>query len=315
MELKDQLQRTLGASYTLERELGGGGMSRVFVALDTSLGRRVVVKVLLPELAASVNVDRFRREIHLAAMLQHPHIVPVLSAGVSDGLPYYTMPFIEGESLRARLARVGKLDVGEATRILRDVLSALSYAHEHGVVHRDIKPENILLSGPFAVVTDFGVAKALSASTNPNASITTAGVVLGTPAYMAPEQAAGDPAMDHRADIYSVGAVAYEMFSGERLFADRPAHAIFAAHAIDVPTSLSEKTRGIPPGLAALVARCLEKDPARRPQTEQEVMRELDAIASGGGGVDCGGRGGCDPEGKVEGGGHLACSAPPWPSR
>jgi TolB-like protein/tetratricopeptide (TPR) repeat protein len=284
-EVKDQLQRTLGANYTLERELGGGGMSRVFVALDTSLGRKVVVKLLLPELAATVNVDRFRREIHLAAMLQHPHIVPVLSAGVSDGLPYYTMPFIDGESLRARLARVGKLDVAEATKILRDVLSALSYAHEQGVVHRDIKPENILLSGPFAVVTDFGVAKALSASTNPNASITTAGVVLGTPAYMAPEQASGDPSMDHRADIYSVGAVAYEMFSGERLFADRPAHAIFAAHAIDVPASLSEKTRGIPPGLAALVARCLEKDPARRPQTEQEVMRELDAIASGGGGL------------------------------
>ncbi|MEA2766287.1 MAG: eukaryotic-like serine/threonine-protein kinase, partial [Gemmatimonadaceae bacterium] len=257
---------------------------RVFVALDTSLGRKVVVKLLLPELAATVNVDRFRREIHLAAMLQHPHIVPVLSAGVSDGLPYYTMPFIDGESLRARLARVGKLDVAEATKILRDVLSALSYAHEQGVVHRDIKPENILLSGPFAVVTDFGVAKALSASTNPNASITTAGVVLGTPAYMAPEQAAGDPSMDHRADIYSVGVVAYEMFSGERLFADRPAHAIFAAHAIDVPAPLSEKTRRVPPGLAALVARCLEKDPARRPQTEQEVMRELDVIASGGGG-------------------------------
>ena len=284
-ELKDQLQRTLGASYALERELGGGGMSRVFVAQDTSLGRRVVVKVLLPDLAVSVNVDRFRREIHLAAMLQHPHIVPVLSAGVSDGLPYYTMPFIEGESLRARLARVDKLDVGEATRILRDVLSALSYAHEHGVVHRDIKPENILLTGPFAVVTDFGVAKALSASTNPSGSITTAGVVLGTPAYMAPEQAVGDPATDHRADIYSVGAVAYEMFSGEKLFADRPAHAIFAAHAIDVPTSLTHKTRGISPALAALVARCLEKDPGRRPQTEQEVLRELDAIGSGGGGA------------------------------
>jgi serine/threonine-protein kinase len=283
-ELKDQLQRTLGDGYALERELGGGGMSRVFLALDTSLGRKVVVKVLLPELAAGVNVDRFRREIHLAAMLQHPHIVPVLSAGVSDGLPYYMMPFIEGESLRARLTRVGKLEVGEAIRIFRDVLSALSYAHEHGVVHRDIKPENILLSGPFAVVLDFGVAKALSASTNPNASITTAGVVLGTPAYMAPEQAAGDPSSDHRADIYSVGAVAYEMFAGERLFGDRPAHAIFAAHAIDVPTSLSQKTRGISPALAALVAKCLEKDPARRPQTEQELMRALDLIATGGGG-------------------------------
>ena len=282
MDLKDQLQRTLGANYTLERELGGG-MSRVFVAEDTSLGRRVVVKVLLPDLAASVNVERFRREIHLAAMLQHPHIVPVLSAGVSDGLPFYMMPFIEGESLRARLARVGKLDVGEAAKILRDVLSALSYAHEHGVVHRDIKPDNILLTGPFAVVTDFGVAKALSASTTVGASVTTTGIALGTPAYMAPEQGAGDPSTDQRADIYSIGAVAYEMLSGEKLFADRPAHAIFAAHAIDVPVSLTQKVRGIPPALADLVARCLEKDPTRRPQSGQEVTRELDAIGISGG--------------------------------
>src|SRR3979411_2303066 len=270
-DLQEQLQRTLGASYTIERELGGGGMSRVFVAEEMSLGRKVVVKVLPPDLAATVNVERFRRDIQLAARLQHPHIVPVLSSGVSDGLPFYTMPFIEGESLRSRLSRVGKLDVDEATRLLRDVLAALSYAHEHGVVHRDIKPENILLTGPFAVVTDFGVAKALSASTTAGASITTVGVVLGTPAYMAPEQAAGDPGTNHRADIYSAGAVAYEMLSGERLFADRPAHAIMAAHALDVPASLTGKTRGIPPALADLIARCLEKDPARRPQTEQEV--------------------------------------------
>jgi eukaryotic-like serine/threonine-protein kinase len=282
-DLQDQLQRTLGASYTIERELGGGGMSRVFVAEETSLGRKVVVKVLPPDLAATVNVERFRREIQLAARLQHPHIVPVLSSGVSDGLPFYTMPFIEGESLRARLSRVGKLDVDEATRILRDVLSALSYAHEHGVVHRDIKPENILLTGPFAMVADFGVAKALSASTTPGASITTVGVVLGTPAYMAPEQAAGDPAANHRADIYSAGAVAYEMLCGERLFADRPAHAIMAAHALDVPASLTGKRRGIPSALADLIAKCLEKDPARRPQTEQEVLRSLDAIGDGSG--------------------------------
>jgi TolB-like protein/Tfp pilus assembly protein PilF/tRNA A-37 threonylcarbamoyl transferase component Bud32 len=282
-DLREQLQRTLGASYTIERELGGGGMSRVFVAEETSLGRKVVVKVLPPDLAATVNVERFRREIQLAARLQHPHIVPVLSSGVSDGLPFYTMPFIEGESLRTRLSRVGRLDVDEATRILRDVLAALSYAHEHGVVHRDIKPENILLTGPFAVVTDFGVAKALSASTNEGTLVTTVGVVLGTPAYMAPEQAAGDPAANHRADIYSAGAVAYEMLSGERLFADRPAHAIMAAHALDVPASLTGKARGIPPALADLIAKCLEKDPARRPQTEQEVLQSLDAIRQGGG--------------------------------
>jgi len=281
-DLREQLHRTLGASYAIEHELGGGGMSRVFVAEETSLGRKVVVKVLLPDLAATVNVERFRREIQLAARLQHPHIVPVLSAGVSDGLPFYTMPFIEGESLRARLSRVGKLDIDEATKILRDVLAALSYAHEHGVVHRDIKPENILLTGPFAVVTDFGVAKALSASSTLGGTITTVGVVLGTPAYMAPEQAAGDPAADHRADIYSAGAVAYEMICGERIFADKPAHAIMAAHAIVVPASLTAKTRDISPALADLIAKCLEKDPAHRPQTEQEVLRSLDAIGKGG---------------------------------
>ena len=210
-DLKEQLQQTLGSSYTLERELGGGGMSRVFVAEETSLGRKVVVKVLPHDLAATVNVERFRREIQLAARLQHPHIVPVLAAGISDGLPYYTMPFIEGESLRAKLARSGELPVPEAAKILRDVLSALSYAHEHGVVHRDIKPDNVLLTGSHAVVTDFGVAKALSASTNPGSSLTSLGVALGTPAYMAPEQAAADPATDHRADLYGVGAMAYEM--------------------------------------------------------------------------------------------------------
>src|SRR5438874_1076176 len=145
-ELKDQLQKTLGDNYTLERELGGGGMSRVFVAEELSLGRKVVVKVLPPDLAAAVNLERFRREIQLAAKLQHPHIVPVLAAGVSDGLPYYTMPFIEGESLRARLSRSGELPVHDTARILRDVLSALSYAHEHGVVHRDMKPDNVLLT-------------------------------------------------------------------------------------------------------------------------------------------------------------------------
>ncbi|MDQ6717178.1 MAG: serine/threonine protein kinase, partial [Gemmatimonadota bacterium] len=180
-EIRDQLQRTLGDNYTLERELGGGGMSRVFVAEETSLGRKVVVKVLPPELAAAVNLERFRREIQLAAKLQHPLIVPVLAAGVSEGLPYYTMPLIEGESLRARLSRAGELPIHDAVRVMRDMLSALSYAHEHGVVHRDIKPDNVLLTGQHAMVADFGVAKAISAATNPGSSLTSLGVALGTP--------------------------------------------------------------------------------------------------------------------------------------
>src|ERR1700761_5565261 len=190
--LRDELQRVLGTAYTLDRELGGGGMSSVFVARDNSLGRMVVVKVLPYELAASVSVDRFKREIMLSAALQHPHIVPVLSAGETDGLPFFIMPFVEGESLRARLGR-GPLSVREAVSILKDVSRALVYAHGRGIIHRDIKPDNILLSGGSATVPDFGVAKALSASRQsekPNnatrsGTITLVGTSIGTPAYMA----------------------------------------------------------------------------------------------------------------------------------
>jgi eukaryotic-like serine/threonine-protein kinase len=279
-EIRDQLQRTLGGSYTLERELGGGGMSRVFVAEETSLGRKVVVKVLPPDLAAAVNLERFRREIQLAAKLQHPHIVPVLAAGVSEGLPYYTMPFIEGESLRAKLSRGGELPIHDAVRILRDTLSALSYAHEHGVVHRDIKPDNILLTGGHAVVADFGVAKAISASTNPGSSLTSLGVALGTPAYMSPEQAAADPTTDHRSDLYSAGAVAYEMLSGQQLFSARSPQAMLAAHAMEDPEPLEKRRKSVPPQLAAVIMRSLEKHAADRQQSAAEMLAQLDAAVT-----------------------------------
>src|SRR5437660_1255737 len=192
-------------------------MSRVFVAHETALDRKVVIKVLPPETAAQVSLERFKREILLAAKLQHPHIVPLLTAGESNGLPYFTMPFVDGESLRVRLARHGELPVNHAIRMLREIASALAYAHQHGIVHRDLKPDNVLLSGGSAMVTDFGVAKALSASTNAeHAGLTSLGVALGTPAYMSPEQASADPSVDHRADIYSLGVLAYELLTGQR---------------------------------------------------------------------------------------------------
>lgn len=289
MDLQDQLQKSLGDAYHLERELGGGGMSRVFVAAETSLGRRVVVKVLSQDVAAGVSTERFRKEIQLAASLQHPHIVSLLAAGQSDGVLYYTMPYIEGVTLRARLQQSGEFPIAESVSILRDVTRALAYAHRRGVAHRDIKPENILLSEDGALVVDFGVAKALSAATSPSDSgiITGIGVALGTPAYMSPEQAAADPQTDHRSDIYSLGMVAYELLTGFAPFAGRPTTAMFAAHASEVPQPIEKHRPGIPPRLSALITRCLEKRPADRPQHAEDVLHELDAIAhSLGGGRD-----------------------------
>src|SRR5215471_5525404 len=280
--LRDELQRTLGASYTLERELGGGGMSSVFVARDNALGRAVVIKVLPLELAATVSVDRFKREIMLSAALQHPHIVPVLSAGEtapSDGeasdmrLPFFIMPFVEGESLRARLSR-GPLSVREAVSILKDVARALVYAHGRGVIHRDIKPDNILLSGGSATVTDFGVAKAITASregrrpatTTRTGTITLVGTSIGTPAYMAPEQAAGDPSTDHRADLYALGIVGYEMLVGTPPFHGRGPQQLLAAQLTEKPAPIGSRRYDVPEALAALLMKLLEKEPGKRPK-------------------------------------------------
>jgi serine/threonine protein kinase/TolB-like protein len=276
--LRDQLQGSLGTAYTIERELGGGGMSRVFVATETTLGRRVVVKVLPPELAHSLSVERFRREIALAARLQHPHIVPLLTAGETEGLPYYTMPFVDGESLRARLGRLGALPVGDIVRVLRDVAGALAYAHEQGVVHRDIKPENVLLTRQHALVADFGVAKALSASVADSGSLTGTGIALGTPDYIAPEQAAADPATDGRADLYALGAMAYEMLTGTPPFPGRSVQATLHAHATEPVRPVSEQRATTPDALADLVMRCLEKRPADRPQSADEVLQILETV-------------------------------------
>ena len=281
------LADALGPDFTVERELTGGGMSRVFVAYDARLDRRVVVKLLRQELAASVSVDRFRREILLSAGLQHPNIVPVLSAGEVEGHPFLVMPYVAGESLRARIAE-GPLRVPDVVRILRDVARALAYAHGRGVVHRDIKPDNILLSSGAAVVADFGVAKALQSALRGTSgpqprTITAAGTALGTPDYMAPEQIAVDPAMDHRADIYALGATAYEMITGVTPFHSRTPQALFAAHLSETPRPIAACRPGVPLALCALVERCLEKDPAARPQSAAEILEALDdpAVISG----------------------------------
>src|SRR5256714_4536433 len=278
MDLRDQLQTTLGDAYKIERELGGGGMSRVFVAEERRFGRQVVIKVLSPDLAAGLSADRFEREITVAAQLQHPHVVPVLNAGESHGLPFYTMPFVQGESLRARLGR-GPMAIAETITVLRDVTKALVYGHERGLVHRDIKPDNILLSGGSAVVTDFGIAKALSAArTNAGgATITQLGTSIGTPAYMSPEQAAGDPDVDSRADLYALGCTAYEMLSGQIPFANRTAQRILAAHMSEAPRHIRELRADCPPMLAELVMQCLAKDPAERPQRAADVLSVLDS--------------------------------------
>ncbi|MEO5568021.1 MAG: protein kinase, partial [Gemmatimonadaceae bacterium] len=288
MDQLEQLKAALADRYIIERELGGGGMSRVFMARETGLGRAVVIKVLPEETGAAVSIDRFKREIQVAAQLQQANIVPLLAAGQANGLPYYVMPYVEGESLRARLVRDGELPIADAVGILREVARALAYAHDHGIVHRDIKPDNVLLSGGSAVVTDFGVAKALNASvTNempPNgpggAGLTSMGVALGTPAYMSPEQASADPSVDHRADIYAFGAMAYELLTGQPPFAGRTPAAMLAAHVTEQPESIDRRRRSVPPPLASLIMKCLEKRPSDRPQSAAETLRGLDAVAT-----------------------------------
>ena len=280
--LQEQLQTALGSAYRVERELGGGGMSRVFVAEELRFRRKVVIKVLSATLAESVSAERFEREVMLAAQLQQANIVPVITAGDVDGVPYYTMPFIEGESLRTRLSR-GGLSITESVAILRDVARALAYAHERGIVHRDIKPENVLLSGGAAVVTDFGIAKAISASRTqaPGGTLTVVGTSLGTPAYMAPEQAVGDQ-VDHRADIYAWGVVAYEMLAGAHAFAGKTtSQQMMAAHIAEAPKPIAQVRKGLPVALASLVMSALNKGLEKRPQSAHAVLQTLEKTGSG----------------------------------
>ncbi len=276
-DLFEELQQTFGSNYTMERELLGGGMARVFLARDETLGREVVVKVLPPELTYGFSAARFAREIKLAAALQEPHIVPVLSAGQTvGGFPYFTMPFVRGESLRVRIMK-GPVPLEESLTILRDVACALAYAHRQGIVHRDIKPENILLSEGTAVVTDFGIAKAVQAARKGGAEITQPGDYVGTPMYMAPEQAASDPATDQRADIYAWGVVAYELISGKHPFAEQTSpQALLTAQMSDTPPPMTTTNSRVPRSVSDLVMRCLSKRAEMRPAAGTELLAALD---------------------------------------
>ncbi|HEX3159356.1 MAG TPA: protein kinase [Gemmatimonadaceae bacterium] len=294
-DLREHLQHAVGTTYAIERELGRGGMARVFVATETALGRRVVIKVLPPDATAGVSTERFRREIALAARLHHPHVVPLLAAGERNGLLYYTMPYIDGESLRHRLVRDGELPVSPAIRLLCELADALAYAHGQGVAHRDLKPENVLLAQGHAVVADFGVAKALALAADASAdsgagwmgteNLTSGGVALGTPAYMAPEQAAADPNVDHRADLYALGCIAYELLAGTAPFAGRTPQQTIAAQVSEAPEPILRRRPNLPPALAALVMRLLEKRPADRPRNADEVVSALNALATPSGGT------------------------------
>jgi serine/threonine-protein kinase len=279
-KLLTDLTAALGDAYDIERELAGGGMSRVFVAREQALGREVVIKVLPPELAAGLNHERFRREIQLAARLSHPYIVPLLHAGEAGELLWFTMPYIAGDSIRSRLQADGPFGVRETLAVLHDVMEALAYAHSRGVIHRDIKPANILADGQHALVADFGVAKALGASlpTQGVAGHTSSGFAIGTPAYMAPEQLAADPSADHRVDIYATGLLAWELLTGASPFAAPSPTATMTAQLTRTPDPLHKLRGDVPPALSALVARCLSKNAEDRPESAEAVLGELDAI-------------------------------------
>jgi tRNA A-37 threonylcarbamoyl transferase component Bud32/tetratricopeptide (TPR) repeat protein len=283
-DILDRLIAALQDRYTIERELGSGGMATVYLAEDLKLHRKVALKVLRPELASALGPDRFLQEIDIAAKLAHPHILPLHDCGEADGFLYYVMTYVEGQSLRDKLAKEGELPIAEAVRILRDVVDALSEAHEKGVVHRDIKPDNVLLTKHHALVTDFGVAKAVSEATGAH-KLTTEGVALGTPAYMAPEQAAADPHIDHRADIYAVGVIAYELLTGRTPFVGNTQQALLAAHVTETPDPVTKYRESVPPSLAELVMKCLEKKAADRWQTAEELLPQLEALATPSGGT------------------------------
>ncbi len=277
-ELLEQLQRTLGDLYVIERELAPGGMSRLFLATESSLGRKVVIKTLPPDTASEVSAARFQREVQLAAQLQHPNILPVLSIGTSGEGLYYVMPFVAGESLRHRLESGDRFPIHEALRVLREIADALALAHGRGIVHRDIKPANILLQEGHAVLTDFGIARAVEEARLETTAerLTATGVGIGTLGYMAPEQLAGEKGLDARADVYALAVVGYEMLAGKPPFSRPTMQALVAAHMSEPPPPLSEVAPEVPPVISTIIEKALAKAPDDRYRTAADFRDALD---------------------------------------
>ncbi|HEX9563746.1 MAG TPA: serine/threonine-protein kinase [Gemmatimonadaceae bacterium] len=275
-DLMARLSAALADRYRIERQLGAGGMATVYLATDLRHQRQVALKVLRADLAKSLGPDRFLREIRIAANLNHPHILALFDSGEADGFLYYVMPYLAGSSLRERIEREGELPIREAVKIIHEVADALAFAHSQGVVHRDIKPDNVMLTGSHAVVADFGVAKAVSEATGRD-TITTAGVALGTPAYMAPEQATADPLVDHRADIYALGVMAYQLLTGRTPFMAATPQAVLAAHVTEEPDPPRKYRKQVSAELEAVIMKCLAKRPADRWQSAGELLPYLDA--------------------------------------
>jgi serine/threonine protein kinase len=279
-DVLEQLTNALGGRYLVERELGVGGMATVYLAQDLKHARPVALKVLHPDLSISLGAERFLREIRIVAQLQHPHILGLIDSGEAAGMLYYVMPYVAGESLRTRIAREGELPVEEAVWIMREIADALAYAHGKRIVHRDIKPENVLFASRHAQVADFGIARAVSEAAM-GGPITATGIAVGSPAYMAPEQASSDPQMDHRADIYAYGVMAYELVTGIPPFTAPTAVQLVAAHLTRDPDPPSVHRRSIPSALDEIVLRCMAKRPSDRFQTADEIVQRLDALLTG----------------------------------
>jgi TolB-like protein/tRNA A-37 threonylcarbamoyl transferase component Bud32 len=274
---KERLSAALSGRYEIDREIGQGGMAVVYLARDIKHDRKVALKVLRPELSSAMGIDRFPREIHIIAQMHHPHILPLHDSGEVDGFLYYVMPFVEGETLRTKLAR-GPLSINEGVRLLQEITDALAYAHQRGVIHRDIKPDNVMIEGKHATVTDFGIAKAVHSAARDK--LTTVGIAVGTPQYMSPEQAMAEANVDHRADIYSVGVLGYEMLTGHPVFEGNTAQAILSAHVLEVPKDIRERRPDVPALLAEALLKCLAKDPANRWQSAGDLLAQLELVAT-----------------------------------